>query len=560
MSIKIVSHSENHSFEINCVTSYKINIETPKTSLAKTYDTQNELIVTLKVAKTQYQNTEIQTLLKWAECNICEEDYYRDFGINIHIMDTFEQSIVFTHAYIVTNICADTEADFVTIKAIVNQKRDKFVGVVFGETLDETYVTAYERVTNPPRPMFVPSFMIENTNVEYTSSGPKGSFQVIDITGTKITLKLDKMRDNFILVYELNGIIYNQEDLLPGKGKQILFKKTDFSYPSHLVEGLCIIEGLKPHTDYNITIMENSTEYKVLNNPIRTFFDSNYIISDEDYESKYKKQFEAMEKNVGVPLSQKNYNEKNVTVRTEYKILDNIIIKKGVKDTPPISNLKELDGINNLVDYRTSLTYFENLKYIYFNYLGFSVYECPFKPNHFNTSPSLAMLGKTQWFVDIEKKEEKVYKTISDLDELNSKHKGFFIVDTTFTTFRIILSLATDVGTVISLGEAQSIRAFLEIFMDGIINPDFKTGANWSISIASDIAKGNFPPDGLSEFGIWLMGMLVPFVGTTQLILDLVEIEPTITKVVNTKFNGYSLDDIKGINGEVKGIFFTADY
>lgn len=77
MSIKIVSHSKAYPFEINCVKSYKINIETPKTSLAKT----------------QYRNSEIQTLLKWAESNVYKEEYYRDFGIHVHIMDTFEQSI-----------------------------------------------------------------------------------------------------------------------------------------------------------------------------------------------------------------------------------------------------------------------------------------------------------------------------------------------------------------------------------------------------------------------------------------------------------------------------------
>lgn len=163
MSMKIVSRSKIYPFEINCVTNYKINIETPKTSLAKTYEIKNEMIVTLKVAKTQYRNSEIQALLKWAEWNVYKEEYYRDFGINVHIMDTFEQSIVFTHAFIVTNICADTQADFVTIKVIVNQKRDKLVGVVFGETLDETYAAAWERVTNPPRPMYVPSFVTENT-------------------------------------------------------------------------------------------------------------------------------------------------------------------------------------------------------------------------------------------------------------------------------------------------------------------------------------------------------------------------------------------------------------
>lgn len=49
--------------------------------------------------------------------------------------------------------------------------------------------------------------------------------------------------------------------------------------------------------------------------------------------------------------------------------------------------------------------------------------------------------------------------------------------------------------------------------------------------------------------------MLIPFAGTTQLILD----AGKVTKVVDEKFHGYSLDDIKGIDGEVKEIFFTAN-
>lgn len=44
--------------------------------------------------------------------------------------------------------------------------------------------------------------------------------------------------------------------------------------------------------------------------------------------------------------------------------------------------------------------------------------------------------------------------------------------------------------------------------------------------------------------------MLIPFSGTTQLILDARKFEPAITKVVDEKFHGYSLDNIKGIDGE----------
>lgn len=53
--------------------------------------------------------------------------------------------------------------------------------------------------------------------------------------------------------------------------------------------------------------------------------------------------------------------------------------------------------------------------------------------------------------------------------------------------------------------------------------------------------------------------MLIPFAGTNQLILNAGKFESAITKVVDEKFYGYSLDNIKGIDGEVKEIFFTAN-
>lgn len=65
--------------------------------------------------------------------------------------ETFERSIVFTHAEISVNEETYTKSDFVTMAVTINQKRDKFPGVMFGDDIDSTYKKAWKKVLNPPR-------------------------------------------------------------------------------------------------------------------------------------------------------------------------------------------------------------------------------------------------------------------------------------------------------------------------------------------------------------------------------------------------------------------------
>lgn len=140
-----------NAFETEYLIEYKIDISTPKNSLAKTYEDKNEMIAILEVPKADYKNENIQKLLKWARTKVREDDYYRDIAVYVQMAETFERSIVFTHAEISINERTYTKSDFVTMIVTINQKRDKFAGVMFGDDIDSTYKKAWQKVLNPPR-------------------------------------------------------------------------------------------------------------------------------------------------------------------------------------------------------------------------------------------------------------------------------------------------------------------------------------------------------------------------------------------------------------------------
>jgi len=45
---------------------YKLNSTTPRDSLAKNYETINDLVITLEIPKTDYKNPHVQNILYWA--------------------------------------------------------------------------------------------------------------------------------------------------------------------------------------------------------------------------------------------------------------------------------------------------------------------------------------------------------------------------------------------------------------------------------------------------------------------------------------------------------------
>lgn len=140
--------------------------------------------------------------MKWAELPVFDKDYYRDLAVNLNVVGGNQRTVLFTHAYIRTEIVNVTKSDYVTVKVAVKQKEDKYVGVVFGLDLEDTYKKARERVENPPRiNIWVPikSAGVNTEAIEYIS--PKDSSN----------RSTQRLRD---LVYALGGTI--NEDLRKG--------------------------------------------------------------------------------------------------------------------------------------------------------------------------------------------------------------------------------------------------------------------------------------------------------------------------------------------------------
>ena len=51
MSFRLISKNEQNPIETEYITSYKVQVKTPKTSVAKAYEIKNEMLVALEVPK-----------------------------------------------------------------------------------------------------------------------------------------------------------------------------------------------------------------------------------------------------------------------------------------------------------------------------------------------------------------------------------------------------------------------------------------------------------------------------------------------------------------------------
>ena len=141
--------TEEDTIELDYVTKYKIDLATPRTSLAKSYEIKNDLIITMEIPKSDYKNENFQKLLGWSQLPVQHDDYYRDLAVNYKIGGDNYKTVLFSHARITTRIHTNTEADYVTAEIYAKQKEDQFVGVVMGTDLDSTYAKAREKVANP---------------------------------------------------------------------------------------------------------------------------------------------------------------------------------------------------------------------------------------------------------------------------------------------------------------------------------------------------------------------------------------------------------------------------
>ncbi len=96
MSARLISKKKG--IELSYVTDYDVAVETPRTSIAKSYETKNEIVITLKIPKTDYSNKGFQELIKWSELPVQDDGYYADLAIHVNIVGKNERTVVFTHA------------------------------------------------------------------------------------------------------------------------------------------------------------------------------------------------------------------------------------------------------------------------------------------------------------------------------------------------------------------------------------------------------------------------------------------------------------------------------
>ena len=139
---------ENDRIDVDYVSEYMLNCATPEDSLAKNYEIQNDLTITLEIPKTDYKNPSIQSILKWANQPVQHDDYYRDLAVNVTLAGGY-RTIVLSHARITLEEEDISQSDIVTMRIFAKQKEDKYHGVVGGEGLESTYEKMRESVANP---------------------------------------------------------------------------------------------------------------------------------------------------------------------------------------------------------------------------------------------------------------------------------------------------------------------------------------------------------------------------------------------------------------------------
>ena len=78
---------ESDRIDLDYVETYELECSTPKTSLAKWYEMQNDLTITLEIPKTDYRNPNVQNILKWADQPMEHPDWYRDLAVVVKMAD-----------------------------------------------------------------------------------------------------------------------------------------------------------------------------------------------------------------------------------------------------------------------------------------------------------------------------------------------------------------------------------------------------------------------------------------------------------------------------------------
>ena len=131
------------------VMGYYFGAKTDKMSIAKTYEDENTMIVTLQIPKSDYKNKSFQNLLKCPELPVQDEYYYRDWAVHMVMAGDNEKTVLFSHGRITLDIKDNAKADYVIVEVVVKQKEDMLRGVVFGLELEETYKEAREKIENP---------------------------------------------------------------------------------------------------------------------------------------------------------------------------------------------------------------------------------------------------------------------------------------------------------------------------------------------------------------------------------------------------------------------------
>jgi len=75
--------NDKNTIILDYVETYKLNSATPRDSLAKNYETTNDLVITLEIPKSDYKNPHVQNILYWADLPIEHDDFYRDLAVTI---------------------------------------------------------------------------------------------------------------------------------------------------------------------------------------------------------------------------------------------------------------------------------------------------------------------------------------------------------------------------------------------------------------------------------------------------------------------------------------------
>jgi len=141
--------NEQDQIDISYVETYKLECATPQDSLAKSYENQNDLTITLEIPKSDYNNPGIQNILQWADLPVQHDDFYRDLAVNVTMADD-DHTVFLSHARITVTTEDVTRSDFVTVTVNATQREDTPHGVVIANGWDNALALASANLANPP--------------------------------------------------------------------------------------------------------------------------------------------------------------------------------------------------------------------------------------------------------------------------------------------------------------------------------------------------------------------------------------------------------------------------